>query len=62
MDVFGKNVWNFSESSSILEASPVPNFASYVFLMKGLQGIEDGFIIQDAFDYGPYPVVDKVSF
>ena len=24
------------------------------------QGIEDGFALLEAFDYGPYPVVDKV--
>ena len=28
-----KNVWNFSENSSILVASPVPNFASYMFFL-----------------------------
>ena len=25
-----------------------------------MQGIEDGFALLEAFDYGPYPVVDKV--
>ena len=25
-----------------------------------VQGIEDGFALLEAFDYGPYPVVDKV--
>ena len=27
---------------------------------SSLQGIEDGFALLEAFDYGPYPVVDKV--
>ena len=26
-----------------------------------VQGIEDGFALLEAFDYGPYPVVDKVT-
>ena len=25
-----------------------------------MQGIEDGFALLEAFEYGPYPVVDKV--
>ena len=29
-------------------------------LVNFAQGIEDGFALLEAFDYGPYPVVDKV--
>ena len=28
---------------------------------SSVQGIEDGFALLEAFEYGPYPVVDKVS-
>ena len=30
-------------------------------LVNFAQGIEDGFALLEAFDYGPYPVVDKVT-
>ena len=31
-----------------------------IFVTCPVQGIEDGFALLEAFDYGPYPVVDKV--
>ena len=41
---------------SCLASRWLPN----IYVTCPVQGIEDGFALLEAFDYGPYPVVDKV--